>query len=117
MFNRNRGGIAEAGADLARSKAAVQATTLAATTRVASAFEQYESARRGVEVYRREILPRAEEAYTLYRRSYEQMAAAYPQVLAAQRTLGQSQDQYLDALDRAWEAAIVLEGFALEPRP
>ncbi len=42
------------------------------------------------------------------------MAAAYPQVLTAQRTLMQSQDQYLDALDRAWAAAITLEGFALD---
>ena len=65
-------------------------------------------------MYQREILPRAEEAYRLYRRSYEEMAAAYPQVLAAQRTLFQSQDQYLDALDRAWTAAIALQGFALD---
>jgi cobalt-zinc-cadmium efflux system outer membrane protein len=113
LFNRHTGGIAEASADLARSKAAAQQTALAATTRVASAFEQYETARRGVDIYRREILPRATDAYAMTRRSYEQMAAAYPQVLTAQRTLFQSQDQYLEALDRAWDAAIALEGFAV----
>jgi outer membrane protein, heavy metal efflux system len=114
LFNRNAGGIAEASADLARSQAAVRQTTLAATSRMADAFAQYETARRRVEVYRREILPRADEAYAMYRRNYAQMAAAYPQVLAAQRTLIQSQDQYLDALDRAWAAATALEGFALD---
>jgi cobalt-zinc-cadmium efflux system outer membrane protein len=114
LFNRNQGGIAEAGADLARSKAAVRQTELAAAARVAGAFEQYDTARRSVDIYRREILPRASEAYAMYRRSYEQMAAAYPQVLMAQRTLFQSQDQYLDALDRAWDAAVTLEGFALD---
>jgi outer membrane protein, heavy metal efflux system len=114
LFNRNQGGIAAARADLARSKATVQQTAVLATTRVASAFAQYDTARRSVETYRREILPRAEEAYTLSRRSYEQMALAYPAVLTAQRTLVRSQDAYLDALDRAWDAAIGLEGFALD---
>ena len=114
IFNRNQGGIAEAAAGIARSQAAQRQTALSATARVAEAFEQYDSARRAADLYMREILPRAEEAYTLYRRSYEQMAAAYPQVLSAQRTLVQSQDQYLDALDRAWAAAITLEGFVLD---
>jgi cobalt-zinc-cadmium efflux system outer membrane protein len=113
LFNRNKGGIAEAGADLARSRADAQRTMLAATSRVAEMFEQYETARRMVDVYQREILPRANDAYTMYQRSYQQMAAAYPQVLTAQRTLMQSTDQYLDALDRAWQAAIELSGFAL----
>ena len=114
IFNRNQGGIAEAAAGVARSQAAQRQTALSATARVAEAFEQYDSARRAADLYLRDILPRAEEAYTLYRRSYEQMAAAYPQVLSAQRTLVQSQDQYLDALDRAWAAAITLEGFVLD---
>ncbi len=114
LFNRNKGGIAEASADLASSKAMVRQTEYAAATRVASAYEQYDTARRMVDIYRREILPRADQAYTMYRQSYEAMAAAYPQVLTAQRTLFQSQDQYLDALDRAWDAAVTLEGFALD---
>jgi cobalt-zinc-cadmium efflux system outer membrane protein len=114
VFNRNKGGIAEAAAGVTRSQAAARQTALSATARVAEAFEQYDSARRAADLYTRDILPRAEEAYTLYRRSYEQMAAAYPQVLTAQRTLVQSQDQYLDALDRAWAAAITLEGFVLD---
>jgi cobalt-zinc-cadmium efflux system outer membrane protein len=114
LFNRNQGGIAAAGAEVARSKAAVRQTELTAAARVADAFAEYDTARRTVDIYQREILPRASEAYALYRRSYEQMAAAYPQVLMAQRTLFQSQDQYLDALDRAWEAAITLQGFGLD---
>jgi cobalt-zinc-cadmium efflux system outer membrane protein len=114
LFNRHKGSIAAASADLARSKATVQQTALTTTTRVADALAQYDTARRSVDIYRREILPRAEEAYALSRRSYEQMALAYPRVLTAQRTLFQSQDQYLDALARAWEAAVTLEGFALD---
>jgi len=117
LFNRNKGGIAEAAADLARSRAEVQRTELDARSRVAEAFEQYDTARRAVDIYTREILPRAGEAYTMYQRSYQQMAAAYPQVLMAQRTLFQSTDQYLDALDRAWQAAIELSGFVLTEAP
>jgi hypothetical protein len=42
---------------------------------------------RASEAYRWEILPRAEEGYRLYLSRYREMAAAYPQVLVAQRTL------------------------------
>ncbi len=117
LFNRNKGGIAEASADLARSRADAQRVTLSATSRVADMFEQYETARRMADTYHRDVLPRADEAYRMYQRSYQQMAAAYPQVLTAQRTLFQATDQYLDALDRAWQAAIALSGFALASEP
>ena len=36
-----------------------------------------------VRAYRDEIVPRAEESYRMFRARYEEMAAAYPQVLIA----------------------------------
>jgi len=38
------------------------------------------------------------------------MAAAYPQVLIAQRTLFQLNARYLSSLERAWRAAFRIEG-------
>jgi cobalt-zinc-cadmium efflux system outer membrane protein len=114
IFNRNQGGIATATADIARAKADSRRLELDLASRAAEAFEQYDTARQTMMLYRQEILPRAEEAYTLYRHNYEQMAGAYPQVLIAQRTLFQVTDQYLDAIARAWSAALRLDGFLLD---
>ena len=44
------------------------------------------------------------------------MAAPYPQVLMAQRNLFQMNQQYIDAVERAWRAALRLQGFVVEDR-
>ena len=62
------------------------------------------------EAYRTDILPRAEEAYTLYLSRYREMAAAYAQVLMAQRNLFELSAEYLDRLRQAWQSAIRLQG-------
>jgi cobalt-zinc-cadmium efflux system outer membrane protein len=63
--------------------------------------------------YEREIVPRAQRSYELYRRSFQQMAAAYPQVLIAQRTLYQSRVEHVQALVDLWRGATVLDGMLL----
>ena len=119
LFNRNSGGVAAARADETRAQAEVMRLELALQSRAASEFATYLTARRASEVYRTEILPRAEEAYRLYLARYREMAAAYPQVLVAQRTLFELSAEYLEQLDEAWQAALGLQGFladdALEP--
>ena len=63
--------------------------------------------------YEREILPRAQQSVELYRKGFQQMAAAYPQVLIAQRTLFQSRAEYTQALVELWRTASLLEGMLL----
>ena len=111
LFNRNAGGVAAARADEMRAQADVTRLELAIQARAASQFATYLTAVRASEAYRSEILPRAEEAYRLYLSRYREMAAAYPQVLVAQRTLFEMSDAYLESLDEAWRAALVLQGF------
>jgi len=41
------------------------------------------------------------------------MAAAYPQVLIAQRTLFQLRADYISALETLWGTTVVLKGFML----
>ena len=81
--------------------------------RLADTFAEYLSALRSAEVYRDEVVPRAEEAYQLYLARYRDMAAAYPQVLIAQRTLFQTTEQYVSALERTWRTAVQVQGFLL----
>ncbi|HEY7180310.1 MAG TPA: TolC family protein, partial [Blastocatellia bacterium] len=63
--------------------------------------------------YREQIVPRARQAYDLYLASFKQMAAAYPQVLIAQRTFFQTQAEYVRALVDVWRNATLLQGFML----
>src|SRR5262249_15133682 len=74
-------------------------------------YADYLTALRDAEAYRSEILPRAEEAYRLYLTRYREMAAAYPQVLVAQRTFFEMSTEYLKSLNEAWRGALQLQGF------
>jgi outer membrane protein, heavy metal efflux system len=111
LFNRNTGGVAAARADETRAQAEVTRLELALQSRAASQFAEYLTALRDAEAYRAEILPRAEEAYRLYLTRYRDMAAAYPQVLVAQRTFFEMSTEYLRSLNDAWRAALQLQGF------
>jgi len=110
LFNRNTGGIAAARADETRAQAEVTRVELALQSRVVAQFANYLTAVRAAETYRSEILPRAEEAYRLYLSRYREMAAAYPQVLVAQRTFFEMSNEYLESLNEAWQAAQRLQG-------
>ena len=110
IFNRNSGGIAAARAEETRAQAELRRVQLSLTAQMAGAFETYLTALRASEEYRQEIVPRAEEAYQLYLARYRDAAAAYPQVLIAQRTLLLMNTEYLDNVDNAWRAALRLQG-------
>lgn len=114
LFSRNQGGVTAARADQGRAEAELRRLELAFESRLASSFEEYLTALRASEVYRFDVLPRAEEAYQLYLARYRDMAAAYPQVLIAQRTLFQMNTEYLENLEAVWRAALRIQGFLLE---
>ncbi|MBA3269374.1 MAG: TolC family protein [Acidobacteria bacterium] len=111
LFDRNRYGVAAARAEETRATADVQRLELSLRAQVAMAFSEYLTALRESESYRREIIPKAEEAYRLYLARYREMAAAYPQVLIAQRTLFELSSRYLERVEEAWRGAMEIQGF------
>ncbi|MEW6207848.1 MAG: TolC family protein, partial [Acidobacteriota bacterium] len=113
LFNRNQGNIAAAQADLSIAERDVQRLELSLRARFSQVFAEYSSSLRAVERFQQRILPRAEKAYELYLTSFRQMAAAYPQVLIAQRTMFQVREEYIVALARLHQNAIRLQGFLL----
>lgn len=113
LFNRNQGGVAAARAELERAHQEVQRVQLVLRERAAMLLENYATSRSTVEKYRDQMIPRAQKAYELYSNNYRRMAASYPQVLIAQRTLFQLQADYIAALDNLWASAIALQGFLL----
>ena len=122
IFNRNQGNIASAKAEVESAKQELVRTKLQIAREVGNAFREYESARVTVRQYKKELLPRAQEAYKLYQASYQNMAAAYPQALISRRTLFQLEVDYVQALETAWQSALGIQGFGLmdglsSPRP
>lgn len=114
IFNRNQGGIAAAEAELAIAERDLDRLQLVLRSRFASSFREYRNAQQMVERYRTRVVPRAREAYQMYLVNFRQMAAAYPQVLIAQRTLFQVEVEYARALIQLRETAVRLRGFLLD---
>jgi cobalt-zinc-cadmium efflux system outer membrane protein len=113
LFDRQQGNLQSAEADVEHAQAEVRRLDLVLRTQVETALKSYDDARVEVERYRLQILPRAERSVELYRRGFQQMAAAYPQVLIAQRHLFQSRVEYVQALVDLWRGAVLFEGFLL----
>jgi len=113
IFNRNQGNVKAASAELASAQADLTRIRLALRKQSAPVLADYQSSRAAAERYRTEMLPKAKQAYQLYSADYQHMAAAYPQVLIAQRTWFQLQADYLATLDRLWRSASLLQGYLL----
>ena len=113
IFNRNQGGVAAAEAELAIAERELQRLQLVLRTRLASSFREYRSAVQTEERYRTQVIPRARQAYQMYLSNFRQMAAAYPQVLIAQRTLFQVEVEYALSLMELRRAGVGLRGFLL----
>lgn len=113
LWNRNQGNIAAAAAERESAEREARRVELVLRARWATAFRTYQNALSVVNRYQQQIIPRAERSYNLYLTRFRQMAASYPQVLIAQRTLFQARADYVNALVDVWHSAVQLQGFLL----
>jgi outer membrane protein, heavy metal efflux system len=113
LFNRNQGNIQAAQASQERATLEVQRVALVLRQLAAPILQNYASAHAIAERYKTSTLPDARQAYQLYLQKYHQGAAAYPQVLIAQRTLFQLETNYVATLENAWINAVALQGLLL----
>jgi len=113
FFNRNQGNVAAARANLERAQREVERVKLSLRMRMARAYKEYQDSMITAEKYRTHMLPRAQKAYDLYLNNFRQMAAAYPQVLIAQRNLFQLKEDYIAALVKTWRSAVEIQGLLL----
>ncbi|MGA8342011.1 MAG: TolC family protein [Candidatus Sulfotelmatobacter sp.] len=113
IFNRNQGNIATAKADVERAKHEVERVKLVLRERAASVVQNYSFSQTAVDRYKSQMIPRAQKAYEMYAKKYEQMAAAYPQVLIAQRTLMQLEVSYITALETFATSSASLQSYLL----
>src|SRR6201997_3374280 len=113
IFNRNQGNVATARADLERAKREVERVKLVLRERAASVVQSYTFSQSAVDRYKNQMIPRAQKAYEMYARKYQEMASAYPQVLIAQRTLMQLEVSYITALETFATSSISLRSYLL----
>jgi len=114
LFNRNQGSIAAAQAEADQARLGVDRGRLALRQRFAAVYREYSDASAAVAQYQTEMIPKAREAFEMYTGNFRQMAVAYPQVLAAQRTFIQLEDDYVAQLTAAWRAALEIDGLLVE---
>lgn len=113
IWNRNQGGIAAARAEMEYAQSELERIQLGIQVRLAQAIRNYNNRVDAINRYETVILPKAAEAYRLYLAKFQQMSASYPQVLIAQRTLIQVQEQYIESLSGIRQTSTQLEGFLL----
>jgi len=117
LFDRNQGAIAAAEAEVEAARGEVERVRLSLASRFAPAYFRYRQAYDTALVYRGGILEKAREAHRLLLERYLQMAAAYPQVLVAERRLFQAELAYVEALAQAHEAASKIQGLLVPDEP
>src|SRR6201988_2082173 len=113
IFNRNQGNIVTAKADVERAKREVERVKLVLRERAAGIVQNYTFSQTAVDRYKNQMIPRAQKAYEMYARKYQEMASAYPQVLIAQRTLMQLEVSYITALETFATSSVSLQSYLL----
>jgi outer membrane protein, heavy metal efflux system len=113
IFDRNQGNIRAAQAQLAYAAAEVQRVELSLRQRLSRQYARYRTALAVAEMYRKDNLPDAREAYETYLESFRKQRAAWPQVLVAQRTYFQISVDYIQALEDLRRSEIAILGLLL----
>jgi cobalt-zinc-cadmium efflux system outer membrane protein len=113
LFNRNQGNVAAARADLERAQSEINRVQLSLRRSAQPLLQAYFSGQLTATRYKNEMIPRALQAYRLYLQKYQQMGAAYPQVLVSQRIYFQLQISYINVLQQLWINAIALQNYTL----
>jgi len=114
VWNRNQGNIRAAQAELGMAIQAVGQLENELAARVATAFQTYASARERAELYRKELIPRAEETFRMSLEAFKGGQFEYLRVIQAQRALIETRLEYNKSLGEAWRAAGELSGLLLE---
>lgn len=114
IFDRNRGTISQAEADLMRSRAEVCRLELDLRRQLAAKFQEYRTSRQHIDEYASNMLPSAEQAWQLLHESYKARRAPWPDVLMAERMLLDLKLEYIMHLQTFRETEVAINGMLLK---
>ncbi len=109
VFNRNSGNIARASSEIIQAEQDAKQARLNAEQALHEAWLDWQTAHGEATELQTRIIPSAEEALTLSRQGYERGRFSFLEVLNAQRTLAEAQEQRLNALQRQLNAKATVE--------
>jgi outer membrane protein, heavy metal efflux system len=109
VFDRNQGGIREAGSLLAKAKQQRRAAEVKAAAEMATAHQLLAAAANRASALKDDVLPRVKAVLDAVQSGYTQGKYSYLDLLDAQRTLIESRIECMDALISAHEALVDLE--------
>jgi cobalt-zinc-cadmium efflux system outer membrane protein len=113
LWNRNRGAVAQAAAEIKSAEQHVEQLRLDLHRQLAEVFERYSVTYFQGRYYRDEILPAAQEALDLTTKNFRAGAVDYNDLLTSQRTYANANLAYLNALRELWIAEAELDGLLL----
>lgn len=114
VWNRNQGNIRAAQAGVTRASFAAEQTRLDVTQLLAAATGRFEIATQQTQRYEKAILPKAQESVRLTQRGFDEGQFDFLRVLQAQRTLIESELNYLAAQEARWNSAAEIAGLLQE---
>lgn len=113
IWNRNQGGITQAGHEALAAERALEKLELDLQQRLATVFQRYQTAQAQVERYRQAILPDSRENLELTSKAYHAGEYDYLQMLVALRTFATTNLSYLEAMQELRVAALEIDGLLL----
>jgi cobalt-zinc-cadmium efflux system outer membrane protein len=109
LFDRNQGNIRAAQYEFERALQQKREIELQINTTLTSSYRKLQSAHQEAQVMNGELYPAAKQAYNDIQKAYMEGKLGYLDVLDAQRTLFETQRDYLEALVRFHSIAIDIE--------
>lgn len=113
IFNRNQGNLDMAAAEYHRSLSDVERLQLSLQVRLANAFRDYQKAKKQVEQYQQNILPKAKENLDLTNQGYRQQQFDFLRVLTARRTYFETNIKYIESLVDLRQSEVAISGLVL----
>ena len=110
VFDRNQGAIAAAKSAYRQAELQYRAGRVQLTTQLRQALRGYVVARQSTETYRSEVVPGAQRAFDLVKRSYEAGEIDQLELLDAQQSLIEAELAYIDNLTDLRQAQADLQG-------
>jgi cobalt-zinc-cadmium efflux system outer membrane protein len=114
LWNRNQGNILAAAAQVGDATSQVGRVQNDLVNRLATSFGGYSAARERSERYKTEVLPRSQDANKLASDVYKGGQFEYLRVLQAQRSVAETNLEYLKSLGDMWRSAAEVAGLMLE---
>ncbi|MEX2222898.1 MAG: TolC family protein [Candidatus Rokuibacteriota bacterium] len=107
--NQNQGNVAAARAEAVAADRRVELASLVIRQEVASAFTQYDAARRSLEIYARGVRDVARQNLDVVRRTYQLGRTTLLDVISEQRRYIEIEMGYTEALKQVYGAAVEIE--------